>query len=80
MAVSAYLGILYNCFDIEDCTVVADLETRRGMINHIRQTNPNLVITHRTNDYHADHRAVAQLVQDAAYLLIVSHECPDSPQ
>lgn len=79
MAVAEYLDIKYDCFEIEDCTVVADLETRRRMINYIRQANPDLVITHRTNDYHADHRAVAQLVQDAAYLLIVPHECPETP-
>ena len=79
MAVAEYLGIQYDCFEIEDCGAVADLETRRRMINYIRQANPDLVITHRTNDYHADHRAVAQLVQDAAYLLIVPHECPETP-
>ena len=79
MAVAEYLGIQYDCFQIEDCTVVADLETRRRMINYIRQANPDLIITHRTNDYHADHRAVAQLVQDSAYLLIVPHECPETP-
>ncbi len=79
MAVAEYLDIQYDCFEIEDCTAVADLETRRRMINYIRQANPDLVITHRTNDYHADHRAVAQLVQDASYLLTVPHECPETP-
>lgn len=79
MAVAEYLGIKYDCFDIEDCTAVADLATRRRMINYIREANPDLIITHRTNDYHADHRAVAQLVQDAAYMLIVPHECPETP-
>ena len=79
LAVAEYLGIRYDCFGIEDCTVVADLETRRRMINYIREAEPDLIITHRTNDYHADHRAVAQLVQDSAYLLIVPHECPETP-
>ncbi len=79
LAVAEYLGIQYDCFDIEDCTAVADLATRRRMINYIREANPDLIITHRTNDYHADHRAVAQLVQDASYMLIVPHECPETP-
>lgn len=77
--VAEILGIGFDVWDIDDCNVVADLPTRKRMIRYIRQFNPDLVITHRTNDYHADHRAVAQLVQDATYLLVVPHECPDAP-
>ena len=78
-AVAKLLGIRYDVWDNEDCTLVADLETRRKMIRYIRAFSPDLVITHRSNDYHADHRAVAQLVQDASYMLTVPHECPDVP-
>lgn len=78
-AVAKLLGIRYDVWNIDDCTLVADLETRRKMIRYIREFSPDLVITHRGNDYHADHRAVAQLVQDAAYMLTVPHECPDVP-
>lgn len=79
-AVAKLLGIQYDVWsDISDCTVTADLETRRRMIRYIREFSPDLIITHRTNDYHADHRTVALLVQDASYILIVPHECPDVP-
>lgn len=78
-AVAKVLGIQYDVWDIDDCSLVADLETRRRMIRYIRNYAPDVVISHRQNDYHADHRAVGLLVQDASYLLTVPHECPDAP-
>lgn len=77
--VAELLGITYDVWDNDDCSLVADLETRRRLIRYIRKINPDLIISHRPNDYHADHRAVGQLVQDASYMLIVPHECPDVP-
>ena len=77
--VAKLLGIRYDVWDIDDCNVVADLPTRKRLIRYIRSYHPDLIISHRTNDYHADHRAVGQLVQDASYLLTVPHECPDVP-
>ncbi|MBR2036704.1 MAG: PIG-L family deacetylase [Lachnospiraceae bacterium] len=76
-AVAELLGIQYDVWDIDDCTLVADLATRRKLIRYIREFAPDLVISHRQNDYHADHRAVGLLVQDASYMLTVPHECPD---
>ena len=77
--VAEFLGITYDIWDIDDCTIMADLETRYRLIRYIREYNPDLIISHRTIDYHADHRAVAQLVQDASYILTVPHTCPDVP-
>ncbi len=76
-AVAELLGIQYDVWDIDDCNLVADLATRKKLIRYIRKFNPDLVICHRNNDYHADHRASGQLVQDASYLLTVPHECPE---
>lgn len=78
-AVAKLLGITYDVWDIDDCSLVADLETRRRLIRYIRNYAPDLIISHRPNDYHADHRAAGQLVQDASYLLIVPNECADAP-
>ncbi len=78
--VAELLGITYDIWsDMNDCSLVADLETRRRLIRYIREFSPDLVIAHRPNDYHADHRASGQLVMDASYMLVVPHECPDSP-
>lgn len=78
-AVAKLLGLRYDVWDIDDCSLVADLETRRKLIRYIREFAPDLIIAHRPNDYHADHRASGQLVQDASYLLTVPNECADAP-
>ena len=78
--VAELLGITYDIWsDMDDCTLVADLETRRRLIRYIRNISPDLIVAHRPNDYHADHRVSGQLVMDASYVLVVPHECPDSP-
>ena len=77
-AVAKLLGVTYDVWDYDDCNLVADLATRKRLIRYIREFKPDLIITHRTNDYMPDHRAAGQLVQDASYLLTVPHECPDA--
>ena len=78
-AVAELLGITYDVWDVDDCNLVADLATRKRLIRYIREFAPDLIIAHRPNDYHADHRASGQLVMDASYLLTVPNECPDAP-
>jgi LmbE family N-acetylglucosaminyl deacetylase len=38
-----------------------------------------VVVSHRPNDYHPDHRYGGQIVQDAAYLVQVPHMLPSVP-
>lgn len=78
-AVAARAGLTYDVWDIPDGEAQADLQTRRRMICYIRNFNPDVVFVHRTNDYHADHRNVALLVQDASYLLQVPNLYPEAP-
>ncbi len=79
-AVAELLGVTYDVwYDQEDCELEVNLETRKRLTRYIREYNPDMIITHRPNDYHADHRAAGQLVLDAAYLLIVPHFCPEVP-
>lgn len=78
-ALAKLAGITYDVWDIPDCELMADLETRKRMIREIRAFNPDLLFCCRPNDYHADHRNCSLLVQDAAYLLIVPNCCPEVP-
>ena len=77
-AVTELTGIEYETLDIPDCELMADLPTRKRLVNYIREYKPDIIFTHRNNDYHADHRNVALLVQDASYLLGVPNFCPET--
>ena len=71
------LGIEYITLDIHDGALLPTLENRQQVIAIIRAFQPDLVMVHRPNDYHPDHRYASQLVQDASYMVtvpnVVSH-------
>jgi LmbE family N-acetylglucosaminyl deacetylase len=73
------LGITTDVLDIHDGELLPTLENRRAITRKIRDWKADIVISHRPNDYHPDHRYTAQLVQDAAFMVIVPSFCPDSP-
>ena len=64
--------------DYHDGELLPTLEARGQVIRRIRQWNADLVLTHRPNDYHADHRYTGVLVADAAFLVTVPNICPDT--
>jgi N-acetylglucosamine malate deacetylase 1 len=76
---AAVVGLTYEVWNYPDGRLTADLTTRHDMIRAIRRFHPDLLLTHRPNDYHPDHRATSLLVQDAAYLLTVPPICPEVP-
>jgi hypothetical protein len=65
--------------DIHDGELMPTLENRRTIVRLIREWKADIVITHRPNDYHPDHRYTGVLVQDAAYMVSVPFLCPDTP-
>ena len=73
------LGIETDVLDIHDGELMPTLENRRTITRKIREWKADLVISPRPNDYHPDHRYTAQLVQDAAFMVIVPNFCPDVP-
>ncbi len=77
--VARIAGIEYDVWNVTDCELMADLETRKRLVREIRKFNPDIIFCSRPNDYHADHRNTAQLVQDASFLLTVPCICADTP-
>ena len=75
-AAGAVIGADYELFDNHDGELLPTLENRAQVIRLIRTFDPDLVLTHRPNDYHPDHRYTSQLVQDAAYMVTVPAVVP----
>ena len=74
------LGIAaYEILDQHDGLFEPSLALREQVIRLIRQWRADVVLSHRPNDYHPDHRYTAQVVQDSAYLILVPNVCPDAP-
>lgn len=78
-AAANVIGANYDLFDNHDGELLPTLENRRQVIHLLRTFQPDLVLTHRPNDYHPDHRYTSQLVQDAAYMVTVPAVVPGTP-
>ena len=70
-------GVEYEVLDNHDGELMPTLENRKKVIRQIREWNADVVLTHRPNDYHPDHRYTSILVQDAAYMVIVPNVVPE---
>jgi LmbE family N-acetylglucosaminyl deacetylase len=79
VAAAAVIGATYELFDIPDGELDDRLDYRQRVIRLIRTFRPHLIITHRSTDYHPDHRFTGLLVQDASYMVTVPAVCPDTP-
>ena len=78
-AAAKILGATTEVLDIHDGELMPTLENRKIITRLIRQWNADIVIAHRPNDYHPDHRYTGVLMQDSAYMVAVPFLCPDTP-
>lgn len=67
----------YEVFDINDAELMPELWVRKDVIRAIREWEADVVIGHRPNDYHPDHRNSGKLMIDASYMVIVPNVTPD---
>jgi len=78
-AAAKVLGVTAQVLDLHDGELLPTLENRRTITRLIRDWKADIVMGHRPNDYHPDHRYTGVLVQDAAYMVTVPFWCPDTP-
>jgi len=71
------LGISVEVLDNHDGELMPTLENRKAVTRLIREWNADVVMSHRPNDYHPDHRYTGILVQDAAYMVAVPNFLPE---
>jgi LmbE family N-acetylglucosaminyl deacetylase len=75
--VAELINIEYDCLDYTDGELTPTIENRKAVIKMICDWKADIVMTHRTNDYHPDHRYTSIIVQDAAYMISVPKMVPD---
>ena len=78
-AAASVIGATADVWPHHDGCLEPTLDLRWHVIREIRAFKPDLVLTHRTNDYHPDHRAVGTVVRDACYLVTVPALVPEVP-
>ncbi len=76
-AAAGVLGVTSEVLDIHDGELMPTLENRKIFTRLIREWEADIVIGHRPNDYHPDHRYTGVLMQDSAYMVAVPFFCPD---
>lgn len=78
-AAAEVLGVQSEILGYPDGRLETTLAARLDVVRLIRRHEPDLVLTHRPNDYHPDHRYTSQLVQDAAYVVTVPNIAAETP-
>ena len=73
------IGYDFEILDNHDGELQPTIENRKAITRLIREWKADVVITHRPNDYHPDHRYTSVLVQDSAYMVTVPKFLPEVP-
>lgn len=77
-AAAEVIGAEHAMWSHHDGMLEPSLALRWQVIRELRAFQPDLVLTHRDNDYHPDHRACGNVVRDASYLVTVPAIVPDA--
>ena len=66
-AAAAIIGAEYRCAEFRDLSIFSDDRSRRRVVEVLRQTRPDLILTSSPVDYMCDHEATSALVRDACF-------------
>jgi LmbE family N-acetylglucosaminyl deacetylase len=61
------IGADYLCLEFRDLAIFSDDESRRRVVEALRRTHPDLILTAPPVDYLCDHEATSILVRDACF-------------
>ncbi|MBI4909131.1 MAG: PIG-L family deacetylase [Acidobacteria bacterium] len=64
---AALIGASYLCAEFRDLEVFNDNESRRRVVEIVRQLRPDIVLTSSPADYLCDHESTSTLVRDALF-------------
>ncbi len=64
---AARIGARYRCAEFRDLSIFNDDASRRRVVEILRETGAELVLTASPVDYLCDHEATSQLVRDACF-------------
>ena len=79
-ASAAVLGSEFLAMDnYSDGFLFSTEKTRLDFLNVIRRARPDVILTHSPNDYHPDHRMVAQIVCDVRIMISVPNIKTEAP-
>ena len=66
-AAAALIGAEYHCLEFRDLAVFNDDASRRRIVEFLRRSRPDLILTAPPIDYMADHEMTSLLVRDACF-------------
>jgi len=64
---AALIGADYVCVELRDLAIFNDDASRRRVVEILRRTRPDLILTSSPSDYLCDHEATSRLVRDACF-------------
>ncbi len=66
---AAVLGVRSKVLPFHSTELCPDIPTRKRFLAEVRRFAPDLLLIHKLEDYHPDHRASVQLAYDISYLV-----------